>query len=135
LKLQWVAGINAPCLHLWHFLCSAQGNPSQELSSTEAPAHAISLGKKMSPHSDSSGTACRLEGKYANYFAVGYNEHEFVIDFGQSYADNDLPEICSRIVTGPAYAKALLKTLRDSIEAFETAYGSIPDEGLKELDY
>jgi hypothetical protein len=90
--------------------------------------------KKLKPDRDASGTSCRLEGRYANYFAVGYNEHEFVIDFGQSYFDSDSPELCTRIVTGPAYAKALLKTLQDSIATFETTYGSISDEEAENLD-
>ena len=88
----------------------------------------------MDPDRDSSKTSCRLEGRYANYFAVGYNEHEFVIDFGQSYSDSDNPELCTRIVTGPAYAKAFLKTLQDSIATFETTYGSIPEEGSENSD-
>jgi len=88
----------------------------------------------MSSDHESSGTSCRLEGRYANYFAVGYNEYEFVIDFGQSYSDNNSPELCTRIVTGPAYAKAFLKTLRDSIETFETTFGSISGEGFENSD-
>lgn len=78
--------------------------------------------------------SCRLEGRYANYFAVGYNEHEFVIDFGQSYSDNNSPELCTRIVTGPAYAKAFLKMLQDSIATFETTYGRISDKGSENPD-
>jgi hypothetical protein len=84
----------------------------------------------MNLYRERSGTSCRLEGRYANYFAVGYNEHEFVIDFGQSYSENDPPEIFTRIVTGPVYAKTFLKILRGSIETFETSYGSISDEDV-----
>ena len=40
------------------------------------------------------------------------------------------PELCTRIVTGPAYAKAFLKTLQDSIATFETTYGSISEEDV-----
>jgi hypothetical protein len=89
----------------------------------------------MSPDRDSSGTSCRLEGRYANYFAVGYNEHEFVIDFGQSYSEDDHPKACTRIVTGPVYAKSFLKMLLDSIETFETTYGSISDESSQNSDH
>lgn len=89
----------------------------------------------MNPDHESSGTSCRLEGRYANYFAVGYNENEFVIDFGQSYSEQDSPELCTRIVTGPVYAKSFLKMLRDSIETFETTYGSISDEGSQNSDH
>jgi hypothetical protein len=83
----------------------------------------------MASDRDSSATSCRLEGRYANYFAVGYNEHEFVIDFGQSYSESEHAKLCTRIVTGPVYAKAFLKILRESIETFETTYGRISDEG------
>jgi hypothetical protein len=90
----------------------------------------------MNPGRKSSGpSSCRLHGRYANYFAIGYNEHEFVIDFGQSYSDNDHPELCTRIVTGPVYAKSLLKMLRDSIETFEATYGSISAEELENYEY
>jgi Protein of unknown function (DUF3467) len=88
----------------------------------------------MNPDRDKSKTPCRLEGKYANYFAVGYNEYEFVIDFGQSYSASEEPEICTRIITGPAYAKAFLRMLHASIEAFESAYGSIDEEDHKDSD-
>ena len=88
----------------------------------------------MDPDRYSSKKSCRLEGRYANYFAVGYNEHEVVIDFGQSYSDSDHPELCTRIVTGPAYAKAFLKTLQDSIETFEATYGSISEEDAENSD-
>ena len=89
----------------------------------------------MNPDRNSFGTSRRLEGRYANYFAIGYNEYEFVIDFGQSYSEKDPPELCTRIVTGPVYAKVFLKMLRDSIETFETTYGSISDEDVENSDH
>jgi hypothetical protein len=54
-----------------------------------------------------------LEGQYANYFKIGYNAYEFVIDFGQYYSESEDAHIQTRIVTSPAYAKALLNTLQD----------------------
>ncbi len=67
----------------------------------------------------------KLEGRYANYFKVGYNEFEFVIDFGQFYHDDEDTRMHTRIITSPAYMKALLETLRKSIEECERAYGNI----------
>jgi hypothetical protein len=81
----------------------------------------------MDPCSNSSHKSKTLEGRYANHFAVGYNQCEFIFDFGQSYSENDQAELYSRIITSPVYAKAFLKMLRDSVEAFETAYGGISD--------
>jgi hypothetical protein len=77
----------------------------------------------------------KLEGRYANYFKIGYNAFEFVIDFGQYYSEDDKTELCTRIVTGPVYAKSFLKALQDSIETFEATYGNISVEDLENYEY
>lgn len=69
--------------------------------------------------------ASQLEGKYANYFKVGHNALEFVIEFGQFYRDNGEVRLHTRIVTNPTYAKAMLATLRGSIDQYERAFGII----------
>ena len=71
-----------------------------------------------------------LEGRYANHFAIGYNAWEFLFDFGQSFSEDNQPALYTRIVTSPVYAKAFLKTLKDSIENFENTYGEISDKDL-----
>jgi hypothetical protein len=68
-----------------------------------------------------------LEGRYANYFAIGYNAIEVVLDFGQSFADSDTPSVHTRIITSPIYARRLWKTLMQSLEQFEQAFGPIRD--------
>ena len=65
------------------------------------------------------------EGRYVNYFKIGHNAFELIIDCGQCYADNEEPRLYTRIVTSPAYGKALLETLRDSLEEYEKAYGRV----------
>jgi hypothetical protein len=70
----------------------------------------------------------KLEGRYANYFKVGHNAVEFVLDFGQHYSENDEAELYTRIITGPCYAKKLFETLMASIERYEEAFGVIEDE-------
>jgi hypothetical protein len=65
-----------------------------------------------------------LEGKYANYFEVGYNAFEFILDFGQLYSEGEEPQLHTRIITSPAYAKALLETLRESVDQYDRAYGT-----------
>ena len=81
----------------------------------------------MAPNNNTSRVDKRLEGKYANHFAVGYNAHEFIFDFGQNYSENDQAELHSRIITSPIYAKALFELLHQSIAAYEMAHGSIQD--------
>ena len=76
----------------------------------------------MDRSSHSSGKRNRLEGKYANHFAVGYNAYEFIFDFGQSYSENEEAELSLRIVTSPFYAREFLKTLQQSIEQYDDSF-------------
>jgi hypothetical protein len=59
------------------------------------------------------------DGKYANYFDVGVNVNEVVIDFGQCYGHGSLPSVHTRIVTTTAYGRELLALLARSIMAFD----------------
>ena len=70
------------------------------------------------------GKSSRLEGKYANYFAVGYNAYEFIFDFGQCYSDNEEAELSLRVVTSPFHAREFLRTLKKSIEEYDESYGN-----------
>ena len=72
-----------------------------------------------------SRTQPHLEGRYANYFEVGHNAFEFIIDFGQYHAEDEVAQMQSRVVTGPVYAKLLAGMLRDSIERYEEEHGTI----------
>ena len=67
------------------------------------------------------------EGHYSNYFKVGFNSFEFILDFGQAYEGVAPAPMHTRIVTGPAYAKALARLLRESLAAYERAHGTIPE--------
>ena len=66
-----------------------------------------------------------IEGKYANYFQIGHNAFEFLLDFGQLYADGKQEQIHTRIVTSPSYVKELLKVLGESVERYEQDFGPI----------
>jgi Protein of unknown function (DUF3467) len=68
---------------------------------------------------------CHLEGRYANYFEVGYNAFEFLLDFGQHYPGKACPH--TRIITTPSYARVLLETLKESIEKYEQRFGLIKE--------
>jgi hypothetical protein len=70
----------------------------------------------------------KLEGKYANYFEVGHNAYEFVIDFGQYYSESEEAELSTRIITSPVYAKIFLKILAQSIEQYDAKYETIEEE-------
>jgi hypothetical protein len=66
------------------------------------------------------------EGRYANFYRVGFNGYEFVIDFGQQYPPS--PErIHTRIVTSPALARNLRDVLDTSLHSHEQEYGTTED--------
>lgn len=69
-----------------------------------------------------------LQGRYANYFKVGHNAFEFVVDLGQYYGDDENLQLHTRIITGPVYAKRLLITLQEAIAQHEAKFGKIVDE-------
>ena len=69
-----------------------------------------------------------MHGRYANYFKVGHNSFEFLLDFGQGYAMSWPTLLHTRIVTTPAYAKTLLGTLQESIDRYEQDFGIIPKD-------
>jgi uncharacterized protein DUF3467 len=66
-----------------------------------------------------------LEGRYANYFKVGYNAFEFLLDFGQYYNEGENAQLHTRIITSPIYAKSLLEFLGDCIDRYEQQFGRI----------
>jgi hypothetical protein len=67
-----------------------------------------------------------LEGRYANAFHVGHNAFEFLLDFGQSVPEREQPQMHTRIITAPAYAKAFAAVLSEAITKYEAAFGVIP---------
>jgi hypothetical protein len=67
-----------------------------------------------------------LEGRYANYFAVGHNAFEFVLGFGQVNPDCDIARLHTRVITTPTYARAFSKTLLESLARYEQTFGPIP---------
>jgi hypothetical protein len=74
------------------------------------------------------GPASRnLEARYANHVAVGHSPAEFILSFGQQFEPHNEPVMHTKIVTAPAYAKAILKTLNLAVVEFEASYGRIPE--------
>ena len=68
-----------------------------------------------------------IEAKYANYFQIGQNAIEFVVEFGQLYSDETVPLLHTRIITTPAYAKTLFKLLNEALSEHEARYGPPPE--------
>ncbi len=66
--------------------------------------------------------------RYANYFQVGHNAAEFILDCGQVYSEAEESQVHTRIATSPSYAKALLRLLQESVDRHEQMYGEIQEE-------
>jgi len=67
----------------------------------------------------------KLEGRYANYFKVGYNAFEFILDFGQLYSERNDVKFFTRIIANPISAKNLIEVLQESIAQYEQIHGTI----------
>jgi hypothetical protein len=80
----------------------------------------------MEPDSVVSRPVADAEGRYSNFFKIGYNAFEFLVDFGQAYADGGEDSRHTRIVMIPTYAKALSELLIDSLRHYENNFGPIP---------
>jgi len=63
------------------------------------------------------------DGRYANYFKVGQNAFEFLIDFGQFYPNDGKEHFHTRVIMSPFYANVLLKTLQEAIDRYEKTFG------------
>jgi hypothetical protein len=87
------------------------------------------MNHKREAHRD----AEKLEGRYANYFKIGHNNFEFIIDFGQFYSEGKEAQLHTRIITSPNYAKGLLKTLRESIERHKQTFGAVHKEDEEDV--
>lgn len=82
----------------------------------------------MASNSDSSRKDNKIQGKYANYFAVGHNAYEFIFDFGQNYSENDQAELYTSIVTNPTHAKTLFELIHRSIAEYEQTHVLIEND-------
>lgn len=65
------------------------------------------------------------EGRYANYFEVGHNLFEFVLDFGQAGQENEPIRIYLRIITSPEGAATLSRLLGEALGKYRQTFGPI----------
>jgi hypothetical protein len=70
------------------------------------------------------GSSRQTRGQYANYFEIGYNAFEFVLDFGQSFHESDETELYARIILSPGCAKDLCSVLEESIDQYTKKFES-----------
>ena len=66
-----------------------------------------------------------IEGRYANYFEIGFTASELLLDFGQMDPQTEAVLIHTRIVTTPPCGKALLAMLADAMRKYEQAMNDL----------
>jgi len=77
---------------------------------------------------DSDHEPCkRIKADYANYFEIGSNQYEIVIEFGQYYSVDNRPILHTRIITNPSDAKRFLRQLAEIVGAHEAEHGELPE--------
>lgn len=69
-------------------------------------------------HRSSTRGAGAKEGRYANFFQVGHNAYEFLLEFGQQDRG-----IHTRIYVSPQYARVLADLLTETLRQHECEFG------------
>ena len=69
-----------------------------------------------------------MEGRYVNYFEIGHNAFEFILDFGQFYDGEAKASLHSRIVTSPVYVKTLVGMIQRALRQYEASYGRVEEQ-------
>jgi hypothetical protein len=82
----------------------------------------------MGDRTQDSNTREHLEGRYSNYFEIGHNAFEFLMDFGQLYCETAGGNMHTRIVTIPEYARKLVEVLNRSLSEYERTHGRVSTE-------
>jgi hypothetical protein len=68
------------------------------------------------------------EGRYADRFRIGYRSCLFILDFDQSFYEDEKERVHTRIITSPEDLKSFLKLLQESIEQYEKNHGYISQD-------
>ena len=63
--------------------------------------------------------------RYANYFEVGHNAYEFLLDYGQYQPETSSVVLHTRVALGPTHAKMLATMLNSAVERYEREHGAI----------
>ena len=85
------------------------------------PVHIVAVGVCFALRSGDPHERVPPEGKYSNFFKVGHNAYEIVLEFGQLYQGEDAPRVHSRVITSPAYVRELIAMLLRTLQDYEEA--------------
>jgi hypothetical protein len=66
--------------------------------------------------------------EYANYFEVGHNAFEFLVDCGQEGRPDEQLKVYLRIITSPVGAQRLFQVLGNALLRYADSFGPIPGD-------
>lgn len=69
------------------------------------------------------------EGIYSNLAVITHSDAEFIFDFVRIMPGIPKGKVKSRVFMTPKHAKKLYKALEENLKKYESAYGSIEEEG------
>ncbi|WP_022834566.1 DUF3467 domain-containing protein [Salisaeta longa] len=69
------------------------------------------------------------EGTYANLVMVSHSPEEFILDFIRMIPGTQTSRVKSRIVVTPQHAKRILGALKENVDRYEAAHGTIREPG------
>jgi hypothetical protein len=119
------ASVFPETLYSEHLRSPGSRIPREWYASCKIPAPPVETVCRMECDRQSNG----IRELYANFFQIGYNSAEFLLDFGRHF-ENSEGTIYQRIIMTPVHAKILLRLLSDSVGQYETKFGSIPDQDM-----
>lgn len=56
---------------------------------------------------------------FTNYFSIGFNDEEFLLEFGRMYEGEISPALLFTAVTTPGYARRLRDLLSESLDKYD----------------
>jgi len=71
------------------------------------------------------------DGTYVNLAFISSNNAEFVFDFARFLPGNTRGKVVARVVMNPIHAKGFLKSLTESVDTFESKFGTIKAEAAQ----
>jgi hypothetical protein len=67
------------------------------------------------------------ERRYANHLRVGFNQHEFLLDFAQAYhGQGDV--VHTQLVAAPAHVKQFVVLLQGCMADYEARFGAVGEQ-------
>jgi len=65
------------------------------------------------------------KGRYSNLLRIAHSREEFILDFINLVPPQGV--VTARIITSPGHLKRILRALRENLERYEAAYGTIQE--------